>query len=143
MTLKQLLLELGELGIKDKMINYSCAGGSVYEINNLTIKNYPMLYISPTGNHRARKNFTEYNLTLFYIDRLLEDSSNDVDIYSTAVEVLKNIIKKAGTLDGVIKVDSDYQINLFTETERMSDRCSGAYAQVNISVMDDTICPVD
>lgn len=140
MTLQALLNIIGSIGIEDKLINFAGAGGSIYEINDLTIRDYPILYVSPTGTHRVEENFTSYQLTIFYIDRLLEDNSNGTNIHSTGVEVLKNIIRKVATLDGVIGVSDEYTINLFSETERMKDRCNGAYATLEITVLNDYIC---
>lgn len=141
MTLQALLNIIGSIGIEDKLINFAGAGGSIYDINDLTIRDYPILYVSPTGTHRVEENFTSYQLTIFYIDRLLEDNSNGTNIHSTGVEVLKNIIRKVATLDGVIGVSDEYTINLFTETERMKDRCNGAYATLEITVLNDYVCP--
>lgn len=140
MTLERLLLEIGQVGIKDKLINFSCGGSSIFEINSLTIKEYPILYISPTGNHNVTENYTEFELTLYYIDRLLEDSSNDVNIHSVGIEALKNIINKIKRIDGVLDVSNEYTIILFKETEGMSDRCSGAYAQVRVTVQNGNNC---
>ena len=140
MTLQALLNIIGSIGIEDKLINFAGAGGSVYEINDLTIRDYPILYCSPTGTHRVEDNFTTYSIVLFYIDRLLEDNSNGTNIHSSAVEVLKNIIRKAARLDEVISISDEYTINLFTETEKMKDRCNGAYATVEFTVANDYIC---
>ena len=140
MTLQKLLNTIGVIGVRDKLVNFTGCGGSVYELNDLTIKNYPILYCSPTGTHRVEDNYTTYQLSLFYIDRLLEDNSNGVDIHSAAVEVLKQIIRKIQKSDGVIGISDEYSINLFTETEKFKDRCNGAYATVEISVVNDTTC---
>lgn len=143
MTLYALLNTIGDLGIKDKLINYSCAGSSIYQINDLPIRDYPILYCSPTGTHNVTENFTTYQLTLYYIDRLLEDSSNDVNIHSVGIEVLKNIINKIKKLDDVIEVGENYDITLFTETERMKDRTNGAFATIEVSVLNNSICPIE
>lgn len=142
MTLQKLLNTIGFIGVQDKLVNFTGCGGSVYELNDLSIHNYPILYCSPTGTHRVEENYTTYSIVLFYIDRLLEDNSNAVDIHSAAVEILKNIIRAIKNTDGVIGVSDEYSINLFTETEKFKDRCNGAYATVEISVVNDTICEV-
>jgi len=142
MTLSRLLNTIGIIGVRDKLVNFTGCGGSVYELNDLSIHNYPILYVSPTGTHRVEENYTTYQLTIFYIDRLLEDNSNAVDIHSAAVEILKNIIRAIENTDGVIGVSDEYSINLFTETEKFKDRCNGAYATVEISVVNDTVCEV-
>lgn len=143
MTLERLLLEIGNIGINDKLINYAAAGSSIYSLNAMTIRNYPILYVSPTGTHTVTENLTTYALTLFYIDRLVEDSTNDVDIHSAGIEVLKNIIRKIDFLEGVVDVDNTYSIQLFTETEKMSDRCNGAFAQINVTIQNETICGIN
>ena len=140
MTLQKLLNTIGVIGVRDKLVNFTGCGGSVYELNDLSVHNYPILYCSPTGTHRVEDNYTTYQLSLFYIDRLLEDNSNGVDIHSAAVEVLKQIIRKIQKSDGVIGISDEYSINLFTETEKFKDRCNGAYANVEISVVNDTTC---
>lgn len=142
MTLNSLLVAIGKMAISDRMIGFAGAGNSIYELNDLDIRNYPILYVSPTGSHRVEENYTTYAITLFYIDRLAEDSSNSVNIHSTSIEVLKNLIRKIRKMSGVVDVSDSYIIQLFTETERMKDRCNGAYAQLEISVVNDTICDV-
>ena len=140
MTLEGLLYAIGQIGINDKLINFAAAGGSIYEINDLTIRDYPILYVSPTGTHRMSENYTTYQVTIFFIDRLLEDNSNGVAIHSTAVEVLKNIIKKIAVLEDVAGISDEYTIQLFTETEKMKDRCNGAYATIEIMLLNESTC---
>lgn len=140
MTLEGLLYAIGQIGINDKLINFAAAGGSIYEINDLTVRDYPILYVSPTGTHRMSENYTTYQVTIFFIDRLLEDNSNGVAIHSTAVEVLKNIIKKIAVLEGVAGISDEYTIQLFTETEKMKDRCNGAYATIEIMLLNESTC---
>lgn len=140
MTLQTLLYNISEYGISRKIINYSAAGTSIYELNNQNVKNYPILFASPTGTHTVGKDTTTFSLTLYYIDRLLTDSSNDVEVFSTAVEVLKSIIVGIDNMDGVVGVSDSYSVTNFTDTEVMSDRCAGAYATVDITVLNDSIC---
>lgn len=144
MTLNSLLNSIGLIGINDKLVNWAGGGPSVYQAANaLTIKDYPFLFCSPTGTHRVEENWTTYNVTIFYVSRLLEDNSNEMDIQSTAVEVLKNIIKKIQNLEGVVAVSDEYTINVFVEYEKFTDRTTGAFAQIDISLLNDTTCAVD
>lgn len=142
MTLQGLLTALGNIAINDRMVSWAGAGSSVYSINDLTIRDYPIFFASPTGTHRVEENWTTYQLTLFFIDRLLEDNSNDMDIQSTAIEVLKNLIKKAAQQDGIVSVGDEYTITLFVDTEKFKDRCSGAYATVEFSIENDSTCVI-
>lgn len=144
MTLNSLIHSIGLIGINDKLVNWAGGGPSVYQAANaLTVKDYPFLFCSPTGTHRVEENWTTYNVTIFYVSRLLEDNSNEMDIQSTAVEVLKNIVKKISNIEGVVAVADEYTINVFVEYEKFTDRTTGAFCQLDISILNDTTCTVD
>lgn len=140
MTLENLLYNIGKTAIKNKVINYAAAGSSIFELNAETIVDYPLLFASPTGNHEVRVNTTDYEITLYYIDRLLRDSANDVQIFSTGVEQLKLIMRMIENIDGVVEVADTYSISNFAETEKMNDSVAGAFATVTITVLNTSEC---
>ena len=140
MTLESLLYNIGKVAIRNKVINYAAAGSSIYELNADTITDYPILFASPTGQHEVRTNTTDFEITLYYLDRLLQDSSNDVQIFSTAVEQLKFMLRVIEEIEGVVEIGENYTISNFTETESMNDRVAGAYATVTITVMNVSEC---
>lgn len=143
MSLEELIKQIGKMAIKNSLVSWYGGGGSIYELNSLTIKDYSLIYVSPTGTHTATNSYTRFAITIFYIDRLLDDNSNDVQIFSAGVEVLKNIIKGLGMIDGVIEVSNSYTIQNFTETEKMSDKCAGAYATLEVIVKNNDDCYVE
>lgn len=140
MTLEDLLYKIGETAIKNKIINFSAVGGDIYDLNVENIKDYPVLFAAPTGSHQVRENTTDYEVTFYFLDRLLSDSVNDVQIYSTAIEQLKLILNMVENIKGVLDVSDDYDIQNFTETERMNDRVAGAFSTVNITVQNTSDC---
>lgn len=140
MTLENLLYNIGNTAIKNKVINYAAAGSSIFELNAETIVDYPLLFASPTGNHEVRVNTTDYEITLYYIDRLLRDSANDIQIFSTGVEQLKLIMRMIENIDGVVEVAETYSISNFAETEKMNDSVAGAFATVTITVLNVSEC---
>lgn len=140
MTLEDLLYKIGETAIKNKIINFSAVGGDVYDLNVENIKDYPVLFASPTGTHQVRENTTEYEVTFYFLDRLLSDDVNDVQIFSTAIEQLKLILTMVENIKGVLDVTDDYEIQNFTETERMNDRVAGAFATVKIMIQNMSGC---
>ena len=85
MNLLELCRELGEMAKAQKLINFSAAGASLGELNPLDIKSYPLFYIIPSGTHTVFQDTTRFDLTLYYCDRLLEDNSNTIDIFSSSV----------------------------------------------------------
>lgn len=140
MTLENLLYNIGRTAIRNKVINYSAAGSSIFELNAETIVDYPMLFISPTGNHEVRINTTDYEITLYYLDRLLRDSANDIQIFSTAVEQLKLVMRMIENIEGVVEVSDTYNISNFAETEKMNDSVAGAFCTVTITVINVSEC---
>ena len=141
MTLQSLLYAITETAIKQKLIQYAAAGSDIYKLNSLTVVDWPVLFASPTGSHTVGDNTTEYEITLYYLDRLLQDGSNDIEIESVAIEGLKNLIKWIAQIQGVVEVQQEYDIRNFTETEAFSDACAGAWATIRIKTLNAIICP--
>lgn len=141
MTLKYLLNIISRRSISQKCINYAAAGSDIYQLNALRVDSYPVLYVSPTGNHMVSENTTTYELTLYYLDRLTEDNTNDIDIQSAGIEQLKNIVLTIGEIDGVVRVSEAYSITNFIETEAFNDRLAGAYTTIQVEVLNNFVCP--
>lgn len=140
MTLETLLNITCELAIKKNLVNYSAAGSSIYELNTKTVDAYPFIFVSPTGSIVTRKNFTDYGLTVFYVERLLEDNANDTRTYSVANDTLVNLVRQLRQLTGIVEI-SEPSVRLFND-ERLNDRCCGAYAEITITVLNDIECGV-
>ena len=141
MTLEYLLNELCELGIRHNLVNYTAAGGSIYTLNSETIQDYPYFFFSPTEDIRIEKNFTTYGISVFYVDRLIGDNMNDTQVYSNGTLAIQNLMRQVKAMDGVVGVD-DYNIRVFSETEKMADKVNGAYARVNITTLNSYNCSI-
>lgn len=142
MTIERLLYDISEISLKNNLVNAAYAGPSIYNINGTTVRDYPYLFTSPTDDITVGDNTTRYGLTLYYADRLLADSSNEVDVFSAGVETLKNIIRQLELLDEIVDVTDEPIIRLFTETQRMADACAGAYCRLSITALNTAACPV-
>lgn len=140
MNLRILLKTIGELGKKMELVNFSAAGTSLDQINGMEIDSYPVLFDSPTGSHTVMQNTTRFEITLYYIDRLLTDYSNDIDIFSSSIENLKTLVLAIKTIPGVVDVEDNYVIRNFAQTEKMNDSLGGAYATIRIQVVNDAVC---
>lgn len=141
MTLETTLYNIGELALKNNLVNAYFAGGSLYELNAETINEYPIIFLTPAGDHTVKENTTRYSLTIYYADRLWDDDRNETDICSAAIETLKNLMRQISYLDWVAYVQEEPSIRLFTETERMNDRVAGAYMQLWVEVLNASTCP--
>lgn len=141
MTLELLANILTEFALKRNLVNYASFGPSIYELNPKDIVAYPILFLSPTETINVGKNTTTYGFTFYFIDRLLEDSSNETQIFSIGADTLTNFLRQIKDFDWAVEV-SDPSIRLFTNSEKMQDRCAGAYTTVNLTVLNDANCPI-
>lgn len=91
------------------------------------------------GQHSASidSNVITYTFTLFYVDRLKNDRSNQIEIQSVGVQTLDNIIR---TLDDMgIYAENLYTFQVFNQ--RFTDECAGVFCNVNLSVPVGSVCP--
>ncbi|MCR5071212.1 MAG: hypothetical protein K6A62_04725 [Bacteroidales bacterium] len=80
-----------------------------------------------------------FAFTLYYVDRLTEDKGNELEIQSTAVQVLTNILRALPAADVF-----PYNVpTIRTFNQRFSDECAGAFANVTLEVRADTVCAYD
>lgn len=103
--------------------------GDVYDYMNSGSHKYPCLFLTIT-NITTDDDGTTYNFTLFYIDRLLDNNLNKVNVQSTGVNVIKQVLNKM--------TESLYEVQInsleFTPfTEKFADYCGGAFANVSIN----------
>ena len=142
MTIERILYDISEIALKNNLVNASYAGPSIYNVNGGTVVDYPYVFTSPTDDITVGDNTTTYGLTLYFVDRLLEDSSNEVDIFSVGVETIKNLIRQLRELDEIVSITETPVIRLFTDTQKMADNCAGAYVRFEITALNTAACAV-
>lgn len=79
-----------------------------------------------------------FNFSLFYVDRLTEDKSNQIGIQSVGCDVLGNILRMLEHYD--IEV-ADYTLQPFNQ--RFTDECAGVFCNVSLSVPATYVCGED
>lgn len=79
-----------------------------------------------------------YTFNLFYVDRLTADRGNEIEIQSTAVQTLTNVLR--GLADAGIYQASDAAVRTFNQ--RFADECAGAFATVTLEAGADTVCSI-
>lgn len=90
------------------------------------------------GQHSASTDsdmFT-YSFTFFYVDRLMNDRSNEIEVQSVGIQTLDNILRKLEDLD--IFVSSSYSFQTFNQ--RFLDECAGVFCNVSLQVPVDSLC---
>ena len=106
----------------------------IYSLNTLQDIQYSV-FCSTQQQHQEDGDFITYNFTLFYVDRLLSDKSNQTEIQSTGISILSNILHRLGNYD--IEVGSHlYQVF----HQRFNDECAGVYVNVGLTVPIEYTC---
>lgn len=110
----------------------------VFRINEKADARYG-IFAWTQGQHstRVESNSVDFSFTFFYVDRLKNDRSNQLEIQSVGTQTLDNIIR---TLDDIgIDIENTYTFQVFNQ--RFADECAGVYVNVILSVPVTAICP--
>lgn len=90
------------------------------------------------GQHSssADSSMFTYSFTFFYVDRLKNDFSNQIEVQSVGVQTLDNILRELDDMG--IYVDSSYSFQTFNQ--RFFDECSGVFCNVSLQVPVSSVC---
>lgn len=77
-----------------------------------------------------------YSFTFFYVDRLKNDMSNQIEVQSVGIQTLDNILRKLDDM-GVF-VSSSYNFQTFNQ--RFLDECAGVFCKVSLHVPVTSVC---
>ena len=84
------------------------------------------------NTHRWADNMLQISLNLYYIDRLTTDSHNELQIQSTGIEVLQNIISAFVEKCNLSVYNSIVEFHTFIQ--KFSDLTAGAYATLSFEI---------
>lgn len=130
MTLYEICRAFEEIALTKPNINF-VGDGDVYELNAKPNLKYGVFYITQS-NHVIGQDTTQFQLTLYYIDRVFEDNSNTLEVHSTGIQVLTDIINTFNYMNPDVNVEFD--INATTFIHKFSDYCAGVYVGITIEV---------
>lgn len=130
MTLFEICRAIEDIAISKPNINH-VGNGDIYDLNSKPNLKYGVFYITQT-NHIISEDTTQFQLTLYYIDRLFQDNSNTLEIHSTGIQMLTNIINTFNYKYPDVNVE--YDVNCTTFIHKFSDYCAGVFAGVTITV---------
>lgn len=107
----------------------------VFRINSAPSLKYGV-FAWTQGQHTGKTNgMTSFSLTLFYVDRLLEDKSNQLEIQSVGCETIGNILRQLEEYDVEV---GGYTMQTFNQ--RFTDECAGVFCNVTLSVLPSGYC---
>ena len=117
---------------------YEVGEGDIYEHLNSGDHKYPCVFLT-VQNVDSNGDKMTVTGSLFYVDALLSDSSNKLQIQATGMTTLQQIFMRL--MDNY--PDFDLRTGRYTPfDEKFSDLCSGVFSNFTISFMDD-ICIVN
>ena len=93
---------------------------------------YSAIVIQQRDHQQTSDDFITYNFYIGYVDRLLSDKSNNIDIQSTGINILNNIINYIkDTYYPQIAISAG-QYTVFNQ--RFTAECSGVYTSIALSI---------
>lgn len=110
----------------------------VFRLNNKSDARYGVFaFVQNQHSSSIDSNVISYSFTLFYVDRLKNDRSNQIEIQSVGIQTLDNIIRQLDDL-GVYS-EQTYTFQVFNQ--RFLDECAGVFTNVTFSVPVGSVCP--
>lgn len=130
MTIKEIVKTLLSIGKAQSNVRY-VNEGDIYTLNSLPNIEYGVFYITQNKHSiTADFNLINYNLNLFYVDRLTTDGNNKLDIQSAGMITLTNIIN---IFKNNFDVDVVGDVVFQPFTQRFGDECAGVYCTITIN----------
>lgn len=136
MNLLQVIQDIMQTAMRQPAVNM-IVKNDIYRINEPGDYKYgAFCYTQKAHQSSAQDDFNTFRFTLFYVDRLIEEHTNEEEIQSTGIEVLNNVLR---TLDEQgIEVGEGYQLQPFTQ--KFNDNCAGVFADVSLRVLKNGTC---
>lgn len=134
MTLSQLISLFEGIAQQQPSINM-IVQQDVFRLNSAPSLKYGV-FAWTQGQHTGNINgMSAYSFSLFYVDRLKEDLSNQIEIQSVGCETIGNILRMLDEHDVEV---SSYTIQTFNQ--KFTDECAGVFCNVTLSVLPTTQC---
>lgn len=125
MTLLQLIKTIKRVSLS--IPNVNSVVDEFLDLNDVTAK-YSSVILQQR-NHQRNNDFMVFSFYLGYSDRLTEDKSNEIEVQSTGIQVINNIVSKLEDL-GFDTTMGSY--NVFTE--RFLAEAAGCYVELSINI---------
>lgn len=129
MTLLETIELINNIAKEQPNINTIVETGNVFDLN---ADNYTAKYSAfccEQREHVQNGDFITYNFRLYVVDRLTDDKNNKIEVQSTAINILSNIVR--GLYDMEL-IDTEQNISYSVFTERFEAECAGAYCNVSV-----------
>jgi hypothetical protein len=137
MTLQQVIRTVEVIASKQPAVNM-IVRNDIFRLNEAPDARYGV-FAWLQGQHTGAvdESLVRYSFTFFYADRLTADLGNQVEVQSTGMEVLTNILRVLDQRG--ISVADRYSFRTFNE--RFHDECAGVFCDVTLEVPAGSLCP--
>lgn len=137
MTLKEVIRTMEVIASGQPSVNM-VVENDVFRINAAPDVKYGVFaFLQREHSSSLDSSVISYSFTLFYVDRLKNDRSNQIEIQSVGVQTLDNIIRKMDEMG--IFTETAYTFQVFNQ--RFLDECAGVFCNVTFSVPVGSLCP--
>ena len=136
MTLQQVIKTFEVVASQQPSVNM-IVQNDIFRLNSKSDARYGVFgWTQGQHSSSADSSFFTYSFTFFYVDRLKNDVSNQIEIQSVGIQTLDNILRKLEDLD--IFISSSYSFQTFNQ--RFLDECAGVFCNVSLQVPVDSLC---
>lgn len=135
MTLAQVIDIFEKVAMQQPSINM-IVRNDVFRINSSPSLKYGIFAWTQGQHSGSIAGMTSFAFSFFYVDRLKEDLSNQVEVQSAGCETIGNILRALEEYD--IEV-GNYTMQTFNQ--RFTDECAGVFCNVTLSVPQVSACP--
>ena len=136
MTLQQVIKAFEVVASQQPSVNM-IVRNDIFRLNSKSDARYGVFGWTQ-GQHStsADSSMFTYSFVFFYVDRLKNDRSNEIEVQSVGIQTLNNILRK---LDDIgVFVSSTYNFQTFNQ--RFLDECAGVFCNVSLQVPVSSIC---
>lgn len=137
MTLQETIKLLEYIAINQPNLNEIVESGDIFDLNKDEYEQKYSAFCVTQNTHTIGLEYSTYSFNLFYVDRLILDKSNKLEIQSTAVQFFQNFLKTIMEKVPALDVQNG---EVTTFTERFTAECAGAYMRLNITTTNNSLC---
>lgn len=136
MTLQQVIKAIEAVAASQPSVNM-IVENDIFRLNSKSDARYGVFGWTQ-GQHSASSNssFINFAFTFFYVDRVKNDMSNQIEVQSVGIQTLDNIIRDLDEKN--ICVTSSYNFQTFNQ--RFLDECAGVFCNVSFQVPVTSVC---
>jgi hypothetical protein len=136
MTLQQVIKAIEVVASKQPSVNM-VVQNDIFRLNSCPDAKYGVFgWTQGQHSSSAASSLFTFSFTFIYVDRLLNDRSNQIEIQSVGIQTLDNILRTLE--DKGIEVTSSYSFQTFNQ--RFLDECAGVFCNVSLQVPVTILC---